>query len=631
MTQEQAVSITKDTGTACRARYSRLALLVAVVVIIASEVFLWATWGGDYDPSRDLPRGAAAYIELNAPWNSSGLASALSSEACGHLASRNDGDNIYADIRSLYSEELVDHEFNSLSLRVLKAIFGFDVSTYLGGRVGIGIYDLKDDGPTFAVSFARFGPVRVAGLSKAMGLLPEGFEYKKKRMGSANAPVDVFEITGSSTKLYAAELNSRIIVCSESELMRDIASGKTEPLSQDERMAEAAGWQRDSQVRFVFFSDEFRENIVPSMGSVAGLAKGWKYFNKVFNKVAFDSFGFEWVGISLDINRASSGAKVEGRVYAPIAKARTQLDKIETPLIEKPEIARVLPHDSFFAFCWEKDMPRLWQSILAGQTAEELEAILNDPASKVFEEEFFPAMAKVHAIALCPQELPPETEADFPFPSLVLAFGLDDPQTFSDIVYDTVDDFMVDLRLKHKDSTRPIPFMDRRLNHKGVEINYFEITDNKVKGAIVPAYAFVGDYWIVATSIEAVKKCVDAAQGDGSLYTSEAFSAFDLGHLDESSGWLFMEPKQLALEFNSNATEWNENLVKIGSNDIPLPELRYRPDEQARYQNKLRQEQLERKKALDTYCSALYNFSPSFAAYRESQKALEWSFQLSSQ
>jgi hypothetical protein len=186
---------------------------------------------------------------------------------------------------------------------------------------------------------------------------------------------------------------------------------------------------------------------------------------------------------------------------------------------------------------------------------------------------------------------------------------------------------MDDLRKEHSKTNIPIPFTDRRLTHNGVEINYFEITDNKVLGAIVPAYAFIDDTWVISTSVDGLKKVIDASVGK-SLRGSAEFGIFRHNSIAPASGWVYVNPRTLAMEYNTNATAWNENLVKIGPHDTPLDELRYRPDEQARYQNALREEQWRRKKSLDSSSSALYNLAPSTAVYRETEAALEWEFHI---
>ncbi len=604
------------------------AVFVLFLLLVAgAEIALSRSWRPPRSPLEYLPGGAAVYAELTAPWTSSDFAALLDSGAWAWLCRLNDGKNVFSGLRELYGR-LSDHEFRSRGGKILKALFGFEPLTYLGGRTGVALYGLKDGGPDFAAAVPLFLPLRAAGIERALSLLPEGASWKKGRFGSVGSPVFIYEITlPNGTRLYLTKREGALVVSSSRDRLRSFVEGNGKALASEAGFARALEWGGRRGVSFLFSPAAFAEKIVPALKAESTAGRLWKYFDKVFNKVAFDAFFYRYVELRLFTGGDGRVVSVRGRLYAPYSE-QTDKSRIERPSVKDFGTAEVLPEDSFFALTWTKDVPALWQSILKEQTKEELEKIRKDPAAKVFEEEFFPAMAKVHCLALTPQTLDEKTAKKFPFPSLVLCFGLKDVKTFSDIVYDQVDKFMEELREEHDKSGEPMPFYDRRVNHDGVEINYFEIPDNPVMDAIVPCYAFVGNYWVISTSVEGAKKCVDALKKGRSLARSASFRECARRSYLPASGWIYFEPRRLALEFDTNATVWNENLLKIRPDDIPLPELRYRPKEQAEYQNEIRAEQLRRKKRLDRLCSVIYNLAPSFAAYRETEAALEWFFEI---
>ncbi len=614
----------------CMPRYGVVILLMLLLVMGAIEFGLHANSSADRSPAYDLPQGAAFYCELNEPWNDSAATALFNSKAYRWLCVSDDSDSIFAKFRATYSD-FVNYRFNSTPGKLLKHLFGFEPSTYLGARVGIAIYSIKGKMPDIAVSAEMFLPIRVAGLERTMSFLPAGSTYKSSLAGDVTMPTKVFEATlPDGSRIYIFERRGRLVVATNYSRVEDMLSPTFKPLALQQDFASAVEWERTHDVSVRFSPSVFIDEIASALKEESGFARVWKYFNKLFGKIAFDSFAYSHIDVHCDLIRIGKRAGLRFSLDAPLDPEKSDLTRLEAAEIKDFDAAKHLPNDTFLTLCWSKDVPNLWQSILKEQTPDELEKIKADPASKVFEEEFFPAMGRVHTISLVPQTPDPRFQREFPFPSLVLCFGLKDVKTFSDIVYEQVDKFMEKLRLEHEESGEAMPFLDKRVNHKGIEINYFEIPNNPVKDAIVPCYAFLADNWIISTSIEGIRKCIDAVKDNKSLYNQGIFSELSRRSFP-ASGWIYTDPKSLAVEFNTNATAWNESLLKIAPEDIPLPELRYRPHEQAEYQNRVREEQLKRKKALDRLCSAMYNLAPLTAIYAERKERLVWSFEFTTE
>ncbi|MFA4985300.1 MAG: DUF3352 domain-containing protein [Candidatus Brocadiia bacterium] len=615
-----------DSGFFSRA--SVITVILSLLLLGGVEASIYATWGSKFLPSAYLPTGPAVYVQLDQPWNREALGHVFDSDFFAWLAQREDGKGLLMDLRAAYVA-MTGYQFRSTTGKAARTIFGLEPTFVLGAKTGIAVYGIKNGDPVFVAAFPRVLVTRVAGLTKLFSFLPSDWVVTRELAGNASSPVWLHTITTpAGRKLYVRERADAVVIGNDYDR---VLGELLIPLCDDGEMLNALRKVSASPVKAIFAPKEFMKLILAFNKEGDAIGTAWKYFDKVFNGFFFSGLAYKWLALGADFDQTEGTIRSLVSVAGSLDEERTEKGRGNNLEIKDFTAVGMLPADTFVALSWVKDVPLMWQSILKEQTPEELEKIKADPASQVFEEKFFPAMSKVHALALVPQKLSPETAKKFPFPSLVLLLGLKDEKTFSTIVYDEVDAFMEDLEKKQKSSGEPMPFFARRKTYQKVEIEYFEIPNNPVMNAIQPAFAFVDNFWVISSSVEGIEKIIDARKGVSSLASSQVWYKAARAVELPISGWLYVDPVQTAAEFNTNATVWNENLLKIRPDDILITELRYRPREQALYNNEIRAEQFKRKKGLDLLSTALYNARPFLAVYREFRSDVDWRFSLSVQ